>query len=211
MAVRSILAIFALMLAGWLGGLVWFVSHLDDPPVEPSRPVDAIVVLTGGSLRLDAGLQLLIAHRGRKLFVSGVHPGIDAATVLHLTGTAPALVRCCIVLGHASYNTVGNAIETAAWLRQQDYHSIRLVTANYHMKRSLLEFRRLLPKDIVILPFPVFPEGARQVPEGRWRGTAHVIVVEYTKYLGACARAMLLEYFPALAPLGAATTIGSSS
>jgi uncharacterized SAM-binding protein YcdF (DUF218 family) len=209
MLFRFLTAVVLLLSVAWMGGLVWFVSHLDDPAVEPTRPVDAIVVLTGGSLRIDAGLQLLVAHRGRTLFVSGVHPGIDAATVLRLTGNAPLWIRCCVVLGHASYNTSGNAVETAAWLQREGYHSIRLVTANYHMKRSLLEFRRALPDDVLILPYPVFPEASRQGPEGRWRGTAHVIVVEYTKYLGACFRAILLDRIRGLAPLAVPT--GSSS
>jgi len=201
MRVRALSIILLAAILCWVAGLVWFVSRLDDPPPDPDLPVDAIVVLTGGSLRIDAGLQLLIAHRGKKLFVSGVHPGIDAAEVLRLTRGAPGWVGCCVVLGHASYNTVGNAVETAAWLRAEGYHSIRLVTANYHMKRSLLEFRRVLPPDIRILPYPVFPIAARQDPSGRWRGTVHVIIVEYTKFLGALVRVELLDWFPGLTPL----------
>ncbi len=40
------------------------------------------------------------------------------------------------------------------------FHSLRLVTANYHMPRSLLEFARAMP-DIEIVPHPVFPEISR--------------------------------------------------
>lgn len=197
---RRFLILLLLPLLFWCAGLVWFVSHLDDPPVDPEIPVDVIVVLTGGSLRVDTGLKLLIAHNGRKLFVSGVHPGIEAADVLRLTRAAPAWVRCCIVLGHESYNTISNAIETAGWVRSQRFHSIRLVTANYHMPRSLLEFTRVLPAEIRIFPYPVYPEAGRQDPSGRWRGTVRVIVVEYTKFLGAWARAALLRGFPSMAP-----------
>ena len=195
---RRLLFLILLPILCWNAGLVWFVSHLDDPPLDPTKPVDAIVVLTGGSLRIDTGLQLLVAHNGRKLFVSGVHPGIDARDVLRLTRGAPDWVRCCVVLGHDSSNTIGNAIETAAWLRGEGYHSIRLVTANYHMRRSLLEFARVLPPDIQILPYPVYPEAGRQDPTGRWRGTVHVIVVEYTKYVGAWVRAAFVRSFPGL-------------
>ena len=193
---RRVFVLILVPIVCWSAGLVWFVSHLDDPPMDPARPVDAIVVLTGGSLRIDTGLQLLVAHNGRKLFVSGVHPGIDARDVLRLTRGAPSWVRCCVVLGHESFNTIGNAIETAAWLRGQGYHSIRLVTANYHMRRSLLEFSRVLPPNIEILTYPVFPEAGRQDPSGRWRGTVRVIVVEYTKFLGAWVRAALVGRVP---------------
>lgn len=197
---RRLLLLILMPVFGWAAGLVWFVSHLDDPPVAPSTQVDAIVVLTGGSLRIDTGLQLLIAHSGHKLFVSGVHPGIAASELLRPAKGTPDWVRCCITLGHESYNTIGNAIETAAWLRGQGYHSIRLVTANYHMPRSLLEFSRILPADVRILPYPVFPEAGRQDPSGRWRGTVRVIVVEYTKYLGAWLRAAILRGFPGMTP-----------
>ena len=201
MALRVSVILLAVLALLWGAGLVWFVSDLDQPSPDPNTPVDAIVVLTGGSLRIDAGMQLLVSHRGQRLFVSGVHPGIDIADLLRQGGGTPAWVRCCIVLGHASSNTIGNAVETAAWLQSQGYHSIRLVTANYHMKRSLLEFRRVLPGDIRIIPNPVFPEATRPGPWWLWRGTAHVIIVEYTKYLGALAREVLLSWIPGLAPV----------
>ena len=52
---------------------------------------------------------------------------------------------------------MGNAEETAAWMAEGDRTSLRLVTAAYHMPRSLALFRRLMP-DTKILPHPVFPE-----------------------------------------------------
>lgn len=184
-------AYLVVIAAVWVGGLVWFVADLDAPPVDPDQPTDAIVVLTGGSQRLETGLAALEAGRARKLFVSGVHPGVSAADMFRGDAAALPLLACCIVLGHTADNTVGNAVETADWLRGEGFHSLRLVTANYHMRRALLEFRRVLPSGVVILPDPVYPEAAKHGQIWPWRGTARVIVVEYLKYLGALVRPLL--------------------
>ncbi|MBV9521775.1 MAG: YdcF family protein, partial [Alphaproteobacteria bacterium] len=77
-----------------------------------------------------------------------------------------------------------------AWMRREGYHSLRLVTAGYHMRRSLLEFGRVLP-DIRIIAHPVFPERFKQAAWWAWPGTADLIVTEYDKYLGALLRALI--------------------
>ena len=89
----------------------------------------------------------------------------------------------CIELGYEADNTRGNAAETAAWMRAEKFHSLRLVTASYHMPRSLLEFSRAMP-DIRIVPNPVFPKGINRA----WWLNPHaalLIVGEYMKYLFA--------------------------
>src|SRR3546814_14678895 len=73
---------------------------------------------------------------------------------------------CSSDLGYEADNTRGNAVETAAWMKDQDFTSLRLVTATYHMPRSLLEFRRPMP-DIEIVPHPVFTQHFRRSEERR--------------------------------------------
>jgi ABC-type lipoprotein export system ATPase subunit len=46
-----------------------------------------------------------------------------------------------------------NAREAAAFAARENFTSLRLVTANYHMRRALLEFRRAMP-DIEIVAQP---------------------------------------------------------
>jgi uncharacterized SAM-binding protein YcdF (DUF218 family) len=180
------------LILGWIAGLVWFVGGVEQPVADPDAVTDAVVVLTGGSLRIDSGLALLAEGKAQKLFVSGVHQGVETGEMLRQVPGAPPGVECCIVLGHAADNTLGNALETAQWLQQEGFHSIRLVTANYHMQRALLEFTRALPPDIRIIPHPVFPEGTR--PDDLWslRSTARLIVIEYVKYIGALIRPLVL-------------------
>jgi uncharacterized SAM-binding protein YcdF (DUF218 family) len=45
-----------------------------------------------------------------------------------------------------------NARETAAWIAAQKIRSIRLVTSDWHMRRAVLELRRTVPGDVVIIP-----------------------------------------------------------
>ncbi len=180
------------VILAWVAGLVWFVAGLDDSDPVPDSGADAIVVLTGGSLRVEAGLDLLARGKGRKLFVSGVRHGVTVDTmVAQVPGAAP-FRDCCITLGHDADNTEGNAAETARWLAAENLHSLILVTANYHMPRALFEFRRVLPADTAVMRHPVDPEGAHRGSLWSWRGTAPVVLTEYLKYLGAIVRALLI-------------------
>lgn len=179
----------ALLLAGlaYSGGLLWYATDIPTQVTDTTTVTDAIVVLTGGSERLDTGLGLLRQKMGRKLFVSGVYRGVDVAELLRLSRQKPEEVECCIVLGHAADNTLGNAAETALWMRSEGFHSLRLVTSNYHMRRSLAELRYAMP-NMTIIPHPVFPDKVKQGEWWRWPGTAHLIASEYTKFLAARLR-----------------------
>jgi uncharacterized SAM-binding protein YcdF (DUF218 family) len=174
----------------WLVGLWRFATSMPTEVVDPDRVTDAIVVLTGGRLRLESGLQLLAAGKAKKLFVSGVHPGVDVFELLHATHQPVDNVPCCIELGHSADNTVGNARETAEWMRAEGFHSLRLVTANYHMARSLLEFSRAMP-EAEIVPNPVFPEILEAANWWLSPGAINLVVGEYNKYLVTLMRPLL--------------------
>ena len=193
-ALRTIALVAAACCLSWLGGLLWFAT----PPSRETRAAatDAIVVLTGGSLRLQRGIELLRGGKGRKLFVSGVNQQVELHDLLGVSDHAPDWALCCIVLGHQADDTFGNAQETAQWIRGQGFHSLRLVTAWYHMPRSLLEFDRAMP-EIDIVAHPVFPDQVKQERWWAWRGTAALLVNEYVKYLGALARPLIERPRPA--------------
>lgn len=186
-AASALLAALVAVLIAWGAGFAWFANLAASTTDDADSPTDAIVVLTGGSERLITGLSLLAADRAEKLFVSGVYRGVDVQELLRVSRQAPAAVECCIVLGYAADDTRGNAAETAAWLQQESYSSVRLVTANYHMPRSLLEFRIALP-DARIVPHPVAPANVHVEEWWRWPGTTILLIGEYNKYLVALLR-----------------------
>jgi uncharacterized SAM-binding protein YcdF (DUF218 family) len=168
----------------WLGGFAWFVGSSWLVSIDRASPTDAIVVLTGGKKRLETGLALLAAGKADKLFVSGVNPAVDRETLLRALGPAARREVCCIELGHTADNTAGNAVETAVWMQQGGYRSLRLVTSWYHMHRSLLEFGRAMPR-IRVVAHPVFARDDE--PEG-WRGwfaAGQRVFAEYNKFLAA--------------------------
>jgi uncharacterized SAM-binding protein YcdF (DUF218 family) len=184
---RLVFALAGVVGAGWLAGLVWFAATIPSDPADTETVTDAIVVPTGGSLRIQSGLALLAQGKAKKLFVSGVEHTVDLAALLHAARQPPEKVACCIVLGHAADNTRGNARETAEWMRKEGFHSLRLVTSGYHMRRSLLEFRRRMP-DVAIIPHPILSDYVRQE---HWWSWGWLVFVEYDKYLVALARQAL--------------------
>lgn len=179
----------------WLVGLAAFILSSVFVRVDRESPTDAVVVLTGGRLRLESGLALLEQGRAKKLFISGVNPRVDRDVLLRLLGAHAAQEACCIVLGREADNTHGNARESAAWMREEGYRSLRLVTSWYHMRRSLLEFSRAMPR-VTIIAHPVFAHHID--PEGwfGWHGAIAVVVGEYHKYIAAWARPLFELVFP---------------
>jgi uncharacterized SAM-binding protein YcdF (DUF218 family) len=177
----------AVVVGGWVAGLVQFVGRIPIAVSEPDLHTDGIVILTGGSERLDVGFQLLFEHKAERLLISGVPERVKAVHFLMDGRSFPLDLACCIDAGHAALNTAGNATETAEWVRRYGFRSLRVVTANYHMPRSLLELRHSLP-ETKLVPHPVFPSHVRIAGWWRWPGTTLLLVSEYTKYLAAYVR-----------------------
>lgn len=189
-ALRRLGLLLLAMVGLWLGGLIFFVASSLEIRGDPSIRTDAIVVLTGGRLRLETGVQLFAAGRAKKLFVSGVNQRVDRDELLRTLGPAAVRAACCIALGHEADNTFGNARETATWMREEGYRSLRLVTSWYHMQRSLLEFGRAMPP-VEIVAHPVFAHHLDTEGWWSWHGPLLLVVAEYDKYLVAWLRALL--------------------
>lgn len=186
-----------LLLGIWIAGMFWFAAELPREVADSTRQTDAIVVLTGGSARLSQGLALLAEGRAQKLFVSGVYRGVDITELFRVRQESPDEFACCVTLGHEADDTRGNAIESGAWIREQGFRSVRLVTANYHMPRSLTEFRYALP-EIEIVPHPVFPTNFKQGEWWRWwrwPGSTGLLASEYSKFLIARVRTAIAGPF----------------
>ncbi len=181
--IGTLLAAFlAILLASWIGGLIAFARSIPQDVADQATPTDAIVVLTGGSMRLATGLDLVTSGLARRLLVSGVHRDVEIDQLLRKSPQPGEHLRCCVDAGHGALDTAGNATESAFWMRNHGFRSLRLVTSSYHMPRSLLEFRHAMPEAVVI-PHPVFPEDVKIKTWWQWPGTAALIVSEYNKFL----------------------------
>lgn len=166
----------------WLGGFLYFVATLPTEVEAPDSETDAIIVLTGGAERLGAGVDLLRAGKAKALLISGVDRATTQAQLQERSRLDPDKFACCVKLGREALDTEGNAIEAELWMRRGGYQSLRLVTANYHMPRSLLLFRSTL-KGVKVIANPVFPASVKIDRWWRNPGTAKLLAAEFAKYL----------------------------
>src|SRR5207244_4061572 len=95
--------------------------------------------------------------------ISGVHPTTTGREIARLMPEYGSLIACCVDLDHSAVNTVGNAIETRNWTRARRFHSLIVVTSNYHMPRTMAELAWHMP-NIELIPFPVVTERMRSEP-----------------------------------------------
>lgn len=181
-----ILAFFIIgLFAIWLYGLNLFVETLPKQIKNEDTYTEGIVILTGGSKRLETGIALLNEGKAEKLFISGVGNDTKLESMLILSGELPdniADIISKIELGYQAQNTKGNAIEVANWVQDNNYKTIRLVTSNYHIDRSILEIKKQLP-DIQIIAHPVSPENFEINNWWKHSLTRNVLILEYNKLL----------------------------
>jgi uncharacterized SAM-binding protein YcdF (DUF218 family) len=141
-------AAFAVL--AWLFGFLWFAMALPQP--YGGGKTDAIIVLTGSSGRIEHAVDLLEKGRAKRLLVSGVDREVKPREFAVQFDVSESLMECCITLGYHAYDTRSNAIEAASWLVQHRVRTVRLVTADWHMRRAMLELSLELPDDIELEP-----------------------------------------------------------
>jgi len=188
----GILAVLATCVFVLVAGFVDFAERIANaaPPANPHA--DAIVVLTGGSARIDGALKLLAEGRAARLLISGVNPQVSADDLAQLVGgDLSNSLDCCVDLGHQANDTVGNATETRLWAESRGFSSLIVVTSDYHMPRSMTELASAMP-DIELTPFPVSNPALHLRDWWRDPSTFGLLIREYGKYLFA-----KLRHFPA--------------
>ncbi len=174
--------ILAVAVIAYAIGFVIFVFSLPRTPSEVTR-ADGIVALTGGGARVDAAEALLENGAAKRLLISGVNPGTTRAEIRQIAHGGRRF-DCCTDLGFAAADTHGNAAEAAAWMQAHRYKSLIVVTANYHMRRSLTEFAAEMP-GVQLEAYPVEPEGIDSASWWRNPHALHLLHSEYAKYLAS--------------------------
>jgi uncharacterized SAM-binding protein YcdF (DUF218 family) len=160
---------------------------IDLPPTASDSPAqaDAIVALTGEGARLAPAVTLLEKGSGKRLLITGVNRQISKPYLKKLLHGGEAF-DCCADLGLAALDTRGNAQEAARWVSARGYHSLIIVTADYHMPRSLVEFGAQMP-GVHLVPYPV----AADNPKAPIWDSARRLSGEYVKYLASVVRVSL--------------------
>ena len=166
----------------WFVGLILFTRIIPSAPEQTNKTTQGIVIFTGGKMRLKEALTLFKQEKGTYLLISGVNPQTTLPDLL--PGQAD---KTNITLDYKALDTKGNARETAKWVKKHSIKNFRLITSNYHMPRSLLELRYLLP-DVEIVSHPVVGESFL---EEKWwlnTNTLSLVIQEYNKFLFAFIR-----------------------
>jgi uncharacterized SAM-binding protein YcdF (DUF218 family) len=180
---RLIVAVSLLYAAGF--GL--FVINLPAPKATDDARADGIVALTGEGDRLAPAVSLLEMGNAGRLLISGVNK-LTSKTELKSLLKGGASFDCCADLGFTAADTRGNAEEAASWVHQHHYRSLIVVTAAYHMPRSLLELGAEMP-EVSLVPFPVAAES-----QGPFTlQTLRRLNGEYAKFLASWVRVSLLS------------------
>lgn len=184
----------------WVGGFVWFLAAM--PPDSPRAvsQADAIVVLTGGSRRIPVAVSLLLEGHAKALLVTGVNDIVSPSEFRAAMAESDVVIdaemmACCVALGYGAHDTIGNAEEAAGWMKEGGYHSMILVTSNYHMARSRIEFRAAMP-DIEISEYPVRPANPGLAEWWKSPQSRFLILSEYVKYQAAWLRVTAASMVP---------------
>ncbi len=137
-------AVLGTVVLAFAAGFVLFARAVAQYSSSPSNRAEAIVVLTGGELRLVAAAKLLAEGRGTRLLISGVNPQTTLESLQRISELSERLFACCVDIDYAS-STTRNADETKAWAKARGFKRLILVTSSYHMPRSLVELARAMP------------------------------------------------------------------
>lgn len=141
--------LLSFLLIAWAFGFGWFAIGLPRPAGDAKA--DAVVVLTGGPGRIQRGLKVVEQGWAPRMFVSGVDPHVKPHEFAIEYEVPAQTMACCVTLGFEAYDTRSNARETARWLVREKIRSVRLVTADWHMRRAVWEFDRMKPAGVTVI------------------------------------------------------------
>ena len=187
--VRVVLKSTFLLLLAFGLGFVIYVGSIDREGARSVVQADGIVVLTGGKSRINEGLKLLAAGKAKRLLISGVHAQTSVNQLARVFPGAKPLFNCCIDLGRAAQDTIGNANEARSWARQKGFRSLIVVTSAYHMPRAIAEFTNAMPTT----KLDAYTIVSSNVHMDQWWSDGDTLTLLFSEYL---------KYIPAITKLG---------
>jgi uncharacterized SAM-binding protein YcdF (DUF218 family) len=162
----------ALLLLLYAGCFLLFAFTLGKPAAASAPVTDAAVVLTGGSGRIERGIEVVRDGKARRMLIAGADPSVTKADLTRRIPNAAGLIKCCVDLGSESVDTRTNAEEADRWLAKRSFHSVRLITSDWHMRRARYEFDKVLGRK-----YRLITDGVRTEP------SFLTLFSEYNKYL----------------------------
>jgi uncharacterized SAM-binding protein YcdF (DUF218 family) len=185
--VRFSLTAGGIIVAGFVLGFLFFAAVATREMPDSNHNADGIVVLTGGVQRIAEAGRLFERGMAKRLLVSGINKVTTRRDIKRLLKIRDQSFACCVDLGYAARNTRGNADETRDWVRAHHFKSLIVVTASYHMPRSLAELAGSMP-DVRLIAHPVVPDKFRNSPWWLDLSKIGILAREYIKFLPSAAR-----------------------
>ena len=155
--------IFLILISIILVGFIWWIIFLFNilpknyySKTFPDSSNDTgIVVLTGGKMRIERGMEILQKGYAEKMFISGVFMPSEIETKFRIEKSKKDLLDCCINFGAEAKNTIENAVEVNQWLSDNsEIIKIILITSYYHLPRSILMFEKKIDRNLEVFPVP---------------------------------------------------------
>jgi uncharacterized SAM-binding protein YcdF (DUF218 family) len=161
-------------------GLILFINKISNYDIQDTNTAQAAIVLTGGDKRIEEGVRVLKQKLVARLFITGVDYKVRHKREIPYIDELHKMDN--IEIGKEATTTTENAIEAKDWIVKNQIKTAKIVTANYHMPRSILEFRYRI-HDVEFNAHPVFPE---KFDSNQWwhdKNTVLLVLKEYTKYI----------------------------
>jgi uncharacterized SAM-binding protein YcdF (DUF218 family) len=132
-------------------------------------------------------MKLLAQGKAKRVLITGVYRATTKEELKQLASQGDQYFACCVDIDKEARNTIDNATETAEWVAQRQFHSVIVVTSNYHMPRALAELGRAMPT-VVLIAYPVIDKNVHLDHWWTYPGTTKLLMSEYLKYLPALGR-----------------------
>ena len=168
------IALLILVITYFLVELFHFKEKIIAAENYPNPKNTNIVILTGGTNRIKDGFDIINKFDEKskytiKILVSGTGKGFTKLSLQNMLSPDfdLKLIKCCVELDAISQNTYSNAKQTLKWSIRNNIKEFILITSNYHMPRSILEFKNKMP-DIRILTYPIKPRKHKHCYPNWW-------------------------------------------
>ena len=158
----------------WVGIILAVLPVLN---VTPFNEVPAITpeIINKFDEKSKKNIKILVSGTGKGFTKLSLQKKLNSNFYLEL-------IECCVELDGVSKDTYSNANETSKWVNKNKIKEILLITSNYHMPRSILEFNNIMP-NLKILPYPIKPEQHKINEWLKSFETFSLVFIEYCKYI----------------------------
>ena len=140
-----VIILVALILILYFMSFINFLFNVDKNFMVKNN-INNIVVLTGNVGRLAVGLDLMDNNINSRMLITGVAKGVKYSDIIKNRDSK----KDRIDLGYNAQSTLGNALETALWVKERNINDIILITDNWHMPRTLLLFKASMPNREIV-------------------------------------------------------------